>query len=212
MRSTAMLLLLLPVALAAGPGKGRQRLQPLAAEDKAAYTMLANENADAAAMLKQAEKANERNKKRVAAFEEKIKVGVVDAVNATYGGAAEGRSWLEPEGTFKTLEGEEASIQRACPTTWHRFSKARCAHACTGGHVAPALEHQKSQRALSLFCFVLMILGPPANKLCPPPPLLDCGGPDLCNALPLRRKQRQPPQGRRCRWLGRGRQLLAHHG
>ena len=46
MRSTAMLLLLLPVALAAGPGKGRQRLQPLAAEDKAAYTMLANENAD----------------------------------------------------------------------------------------------------------------------------------------------------------------------
>ena len=52
------LLLLLPAALAAGPGKGRQRLQPLAAEDKAAYTILANENADAAAMLKQAEKAN----------------------------------------------------------------------------------------------------------------------------------------------------------
>ena len=47
-----------PAALAAGPGKGRQRLQPLAAEDKAAYTILANENADAAAMLQQAEKAN----------------------------------------------------------------------------------------------------------------------------------------------------------
>ena len=30
--------------VAAGP-KGRQRLQPLAAEDKAGYTLLANENA-----------------------------------------------------------------------------------------------------------------------------------------------------------------------
>ena len=74
------------------------------------YSEHKNTNHKAAAFRKQAEKANERNKKRVAAFEEKIKVGVVDAVNATYGGAAEGRSWLELEGTFKTLEGEEASI------------------------------------------------------------------------------------------------------
>ena len=48
-----MLLLLLPVVVAAGRRagpKGRQRLQPLAAEDKAGYTLLANENADICCM------------------------------------------------------------------------------------------------------------------------------------------------------------------
>ena len=47
----ALLLSCCCLAVAALDPKGRQRVQPLAAEDKAAYTMLANDNADAASML-----------------------------------------------------------------------------------------------------------------------------------------------------------------
>ena len=52
------MLLCLLAAVAASQPKGRQRLHPLGAEDKAAFSALANQNADAAAMLKAAEKAN----------------------------------------------------------------------------------------------------------------------------------------------------------
>ena len=47
-------------------------MQPLAAEDKAAYTILANENADAAAMLKQAEKANAAWRNRAAKILQRV--------------------------------------------------------------------------------------------------------------------------------------------
>ena len=114
----AALLLLLPAALAAGPGKGRQRLQPLAAEDKAAYTILANENADAAAMLKQAEKANAAWRNRAAKILQRGH-DVLVLISEVWGGfSPEAMRFL---GELAQARNDGIDIERAS-TTWSTSS------------------------------------------------------------------------------------------
>ena len=82
-----MVFCVVAVTLAASQPKVSSRggLPPLAAEDKAAYKLLANENADAAAMLKAAEKANAAWRQRAAKILQRVEAAQAEQEAETQG-------------------------------------------------------------------------------------------------------------------------------